>query len=399
MIDQDKEMSKESQNILDKKFSRRDFLKFSLMAGGVAALNKPGRLLDFAENLGVSNWPEIDMNQLPENIQNILETVLPSRVNSAGVVEISDKDPRVFSKVPVIQTEINRKNLELAKENLNFLCPNTAGIVFHSFDATDYLLKTYMPNGTAKEYVENGFGSLTSAMFLVGDAPFDSSKDLVNSAPSIVQCELPSPDGRLVPSAHVSKVSQEEEYVKKQPFVQSMYRVCNQFGFDSETSVLQTVHQKGWSPSPNRSTMGIEITGIDFDQPGNFPADKKISSVVTLASALVKKYKICPAYDFFGHREFDLGKADPGRRLTYLMKVLVGVECLINKDEELKNVVFGPFVEKSASKIGGVQKYFDFITTYFRISSDASEAEEYLKKIGYDKILAVIKNADIAEKN
>lgn len=299
-------------------------------------------------------------------------------MNNSGIVEIDSKSDGTYSMVPVIQTEINKFNLKLAETKPCYLCKETLGIVFHSFGASDYLLSTYIPHGTAKEYVENGFGTLTSAMFLVGQQEFDPESDLVNLPPSIIQCELPSPSGKLVPSAHVVPVDREN--LEKQPFLRSMNKAVYNFGFPYPSSVLQSLYMEGQNSAPNRSMIGIEITGSSFDTPGHFPNSVKLASVLSVAVALTRHYKFSPAFNFLGHRDLDLNKEDPGRRLTYLMKVLVGLYALQHRDKELCESIFKPFINKAPSVLDGINKYFEFITYYFRDSSDKKEADEYLKK-------------------
>jgi len=245
-----------------------------------------------------------------------------------------------------------------------------------------------MPHGTAKEYVENGFGTLTSAMFLVGQQEFDPESDLVNLPPSVIQCELPSPSGKLVPSAHVLPVDREN--LEKQPFLQSMNKAVYNFGFPYPSSVLQSLYMEGQNSAPNRSMIGIEITGSSFDTPGHFPNSVKLASVLSVAVALTRHYKFSPAFNFLGHRELDLNKEDPGRRLTYLMKVLIGLYALKRNDTELKKNIFGPFIERSGSAPEGIRKYFDFITRYFRDSSDRREADAYLETIENNKIMEAL---------
>ena len=168
-----------------------------------------------------------------------------------------------------------------------------------------------------------------------------------------------------------------------------MNQTCSKFDLPQDISVLQTLHNKGgYNNTPNRSTIGIEITGYDFDNPEDFPSTKKISTLLTLTTAITKKYKISPAFDYLGHREIDYKKSDPGRRLTYLMKLIVGLDCLTREDPELSDLVFGPFIDKTKRNDNGAKKYFDFITTYFRDSSDTAEADAYLRKIDYEKIMA-----------
>jgi hypothetical protein len=358
--------------------SRRDFLKASstFLLGGMVWLNDPNLPAFAGARCSGQTWPRLTVDQLPGYHKEILGQVLESDVNFNGILRVVNKP------VPVYQTIINLKNLKLAENFSAFRCKETLGIIYHSFGADDKFLKLYMPHGSAEEYVKNGFGSLTSAMFLVGDDKFD-----------IVQCELPTPEGRMVPSAHTIPVSRDPVYVKKQRFVQYMNQVCYQFKLPQDISVLQNLHTRGQNSDPNRSTIGVEITGMFFDSTDGFPSTKKIASVVTLSMALSRYYKISPAFDYFGHREVDFEKADPGKRFVYLIKLLVGLECLIKNDDYLNAIVFGPFAANVKTKKECVLAFFDFITTYFRISSDTTEAENYLTKIDYDKIIDEIKKS------
>ena len=388
----DREPQGEDENLV----SRRDFLKMSSTAvlGGLLVLNNPDKLFDLKES---PNRVEIDMELLPEYFQEILKGSTDSRVNTAGIVEVCEEDKGMrFAPVPVIQTAINENYLDLAKNNPYYRCNEPKGIVFHSFGASQYLLDTYIPNRSAKEYVEGGFAQRTSAMFIVGDEKFDSNKDLINTPPSILQCEIPSPDGYFVPSAHAVIDSKDSEYAKNLRYLQHMNQTCSKFDLPQDISVLQTLHNKGGqNNTPNRSTIGIEITGYDFDNPEDFPSTKKISTLLTLTTAITKEYKISPAFDYLGHREIDYKKSDPGRRLTYLMKLIVGLDCLTREDPELSDLVFGPFIDKTKRNDNGAKKYFDFITTYFRDSSDTAEADAYLRKIDYEKIMSTINNNQI----
>jgi hypothetical protein len=333
-----------------KEISRRDFLKLSSLMLVSSMMYKPMNLLSRYIN-----------NGLPKYFQDILNDYRNFTITN-GILKVDSS-----TKFELIQTEINKINLKLAETKSCYKCKETTGIVFHSFDATDYLLSKYIPDRTAEEYVKNGFGKLTSAMFLVGDDKFD-----------IVQCEILTPDNKTVPSAHCVEVRQDEEYTNKQFYLQAMNNTCYQFGFPNNIATTQRLHKKGNNSAPNRSTIGIEITGIDFDN--NPISTRKISNLLSLSIALIKYYKISPALDFYGHKELDLKKSDPGRRLVYLMKLLVGICAL--EDDELKQIIFGKFKN--------VNQYFDFATEYFKKVSDAKEANDYLNEIEYDKIIGLI---------
>jgi hypothetical protein len=319
--------------------SRREFLKtFSCLSCAII-FNKPLELLKEYEN---------------KYFENIFSYIKNTIINMNNIAEING------NQVTVIQTGINKINIELARNNPYFKCDYPNSIVFHSFDATDYILDTYMPNRTAQEYVEQGFANNTSARFLIGNEKFD-----------IVQCEINTPDGFFVPSAHCVEVDRINK--NKNHYLQTLLNMCYKFDKDKTLSEMNMFYTNGHSSSPNCSSIGIEITGCDFDK--EFPTDNKIANALSLTIALVKKYHISPAFGFFGHKELDMHKNDPGKRLVYLMKLLIGIYSLFNNDVYLKNIVFKGFEN--------YKEYFDFITEYFITTSDLQEANDYLNKIKY----------------
>jgi hypothetical protein len=203
--------------------------------------------------------------------------------------------------------------------------------------------------------------SRTSAHFLVGDSKLSSP--LKEREIGIVQTQVPDTDGIPFLAAHVRGISYEKLLTNKQYFVRSFYQVGYQYP-TFHTVLLD--YYDGRLIEPNRHSIAIEITGSRYEDEGQFPSPQKLANVVSLVIALLKRYHI-QATNLLGHHEIQMDKSDPGKQFLALIRFLVGVQALIDPDPELKELVFGPFLNASQNPEQAVRDYFEFYYAYHRL--------------------------------
>jgi len=386
------------------RINRRDFLKFSCVLASTLVMGviKADEVFAKSPDCG-SLYPDLKKEDLPDFYKEILNHVPPTNMTEEGVLQIEVQDIKghrtylpegeVYPKkqdVTVAQTSVNKINMELSKKNTNFLfAPNQPlGLAWHWFGDLDGWKNTYAPNGSVQEYVDNGFGTNTSSMFLIGDKipGIGGLKDKV----SIAQCELPNKDGLPVQSAHILPVDRDLYKCNKQYFATVLDILGKEYfpELPYSYSVLQKMYTNGSNPAPNKQVIGIEILGTDFDNPENFPSIQKIANVLSVSASTIKHYGIKAAYDSYGHLEFDPRKGDPGKGFIFLMKTLLGLYALANNDKEFSDLVFGPFMTIEKDGKEAVQRYFDFTNKYFGLTAS---------KEGYDKVVANIKYQQLKE--
>ena len=174
--------------------NRRDFIK--LAGTGICAIALSPIINCRA--FDTVSWPKINICDLPLRYQNILSLTQQLEFSSLGMLK----------NAPVIQTNFNKKFIEIAKHSpcWRFVTDQPIGIAWHWFGDTSSFASTWYPNGTAKEYIENGLCGDRSVQFVVGDGKLQNNQNLLNDKLSIAQAEIPDENGNWVSSAHIINV-------------------------------------------------------------------------------------------------------------------------------------------------------------------------------------------------
>ena len=323
--------------------SRRDFLKLSgRFVGGIIIANSPlGPILEknspFKEaSIG---WPNLEMNKLPTEISSVLRATPEMKIDNSGHLSLK-KDDDTWTEIIRTQTQFNIENSRQI-DRLRTTVP--WAIVLHWIGGEYETLDRYIKGGFNSLRSFNG-GPLyrTSVHFLVGDKSPLTSESGLDKPLSVAQIQEPDTDGVPFRAAHLSAVDW-EGYVNGG---RRWYPVNAMYGLQYKKypkfhSVLQDIYD-GLHVSVDKRTLGIEIAGSYFDDTP--PAKQTTANVLSTVWALMKTYKI-PAWDVLGHYEINSGKSDPGKEYLSAIRFLLGLKALQDTDPEMKNLVFGSFLE------------------------------------------------------
>jgi hypothetical protein len=335
------------------KISRRDFLKFSGVNLASLSFGNLYRVADWA-----AGWPYLKLNDLPAPVRDILRLVPKTAVMRNGNLHLLDDYQYSLGGVPLAPT---LWNIERSKP-VDKLFPDLRwGIVLHWYGDHEYFDKT------VKGYLR-GFNSIrriadyetrTSVHFLVGDKKpsvhIDSDEDFYG----ILQTQCASVSGAPYLASHLNNF-----YIRSFTGDHYMVNALYKLGLVNATinPVLQDLYE-GPKVDPNFRTIAIEITGSDFDDPANDPSNQKIANVLSLVWALMKRYRI-RAIDVLGHNEIQLSNSDPGKKFMALIRYLLGVMALVDKDPVLRYQVFSPFMSEDGIPANAVKRYFKFVRDF-----------------------------------
>lgn len=369
---------------------RRDFLKF-MGASMFASLVLPNfRVL--AAN--IESWINLDVRKLPIYYQNILSLVPRTGFSELGILQMRVVENHVFAMrdMPVSQTKFNKKFLELAKRDptWRFVVDQPIGLAWHYFGDSPQYASIWYPKGTAREYVEGGLCGDRSVQFVVGDGIPQPGQDSLDKKLAIVQAELPDANGNWVSSAHIVNVDRHLFRDGVQYFANAFYSLLRDYGFSNPYSltILQRLYQPRFNDRPNIQLVGMEIQGYRFDEIDNFPGFQKFANILAVSLAIIKKHKISsPAFNAYGHQELDFDKGDPGKNVILGMKILIGIYALVSRDQDLKDLVFGPFtLGGKILKSRAVANYFYFIEDYYKRTAEPSMINYWLNFFQIDTI-------------
>ena len=362
--------------------SRREAIRLGTLALGACGFARLPKFpsIEGPEDLFPSKteWPKLALDMLPENVRKIMELVPKSEINDQGLLMLVDNNGhKEFA--PLFQTQWNKdksKPQHRLKTKDIYGKPLDWAIVLHWFGNNESFKKT------AYHFVTYGFDSLrtvdgkqirTSAHFLVDDNLPLTGKPKLGDLVGILQTQKPDSDGTPFVGAHLSNIDLATHQNRGQYFVRSFYHLGNQE--PSVHSVLQDMFDV--TPiDPNFRSIGVEISGLFFDSPENMPNNQKIANVVSTVWAIMKRYNI-PASNILGHNEIQLNKGDPGKQFMATIRHLVGVKALLENDSQMKDLVFGQFVDKNEDKKGASKKYFDFVRDYLVMTSTPKEVYQW----------------------
>lgn len=360
--------------------TRRDFLKFAGLSG--LGLLIPGNVESYIKSR--ETWPKLN-EDLPSLYNDILLRAPQTDFSELGILrmETTEYGVDIMSDVPVCQTNFNKKFLKIAKKNPSwrFVTDQPLGLAWHWYGDRPEYTATWYPGGTAKEYVAGGLNGDCSVQFVVGDGIPEPGQEALDQKLAIVQSELPDENGNWVSSAHILNVDRSLYRKGTQYFANTYYLLMEKYGFSNpdKATILQRLYQPGFNDRPNIQLIGMEIQGSSFDDPEFFPSQQKLANILAVSLAVIKRNKISsPAFNAYGHQELDFNKADPGKNVIMGMKMLIGISALTSDDQELKNLVFGPFSHGGAvSKEQAVADYFSFVTDYFSMSAGPQSYVDY----------------------
>jgi hypothetical protein len=382
------------------RISRRDFLKLAM--AGAASLFLPK--IEIRAD-GLESWPGLNVEDLPPYYQNILSLTPKTDFSASGILRmgVAENGVNAMREVPVSQTKFNKKFLEIAKHSPNwrFVTDQPIGLAWHWFGDGPEFASTWYPNGTARDYIERGLCGDRSVQFIVGDGVPKPGQGALDEKLAIAQAELPDENGNWVTSAHIIEVDRSLYENGTQYFANASYSLFRDYGFanPTRTSILQRLYQPGYNKRPNVQLVGIEIQGLLFEDPAYFPSPQKLANVLAVSMALIKRHKISsPGFNANGHEELDFGKGDPGKNMILGMKILIGISALVSEDQELMNLVFGPFtLDGKITKEGAIAGYFNFIKDYFcRTTGPKSFVDYWLNYFHFDATPGIINSGIVS---
>jgi hypothetical protein len=325
-------------------------------------------------------WPDVHWRDVPRFAREILQRAPRALVGSDGYLRLLKRTGYGYQQAPLAQTRWNRENMG-GSDRLS--AQQAWGIVLHWYgdrENYDRTVKGYLRGFDSLRQIADYF-TRTSAHFLVGD-------DVPTGAPhgsdgiGILQTQLPDRDGIPFVASHLGRLDHNAHKDKKQYFVRALY----QLGYADPAihSMLQDFFD-GPRMDPNMRTLAVEITGHDFESPEHFPSWQKIANVVAVVGALMKRYHV-RALDLMGHNEIQSGKADPGKKFMALVRYLIGVKALVERDEEMLSLVFGPFL-RGGSPDEAVRRYFRFVRDYLVLIDIPRRVFEWEACCGYGLLM------------
>jgi murein DD-endopeptidase MepM/ murein hydrolase activator NlpD len=372
--------------------TRRDFLKFAGV--NLAALALPGVHLPGGEGfpINIVKWPKISEDQLPSRVVDILSRVPTTLIDSHGFLNLLDAQNFSLGTVPLTPTLWNIENSQVVDRLYSHI---PWGIVLHwygdreNFDGT---VKSYLRGFDSLRQIDN-YVTRTSAHFLVGsgDPGIDQKQ---GQGIFVLQTQAPASDGTPFVASHLQPLNYQNHLEKKQYFVRALY----QMGYDGigVHSLLQDLFD-GPKLDPNMRTIAIEIAGYDFENPAHYPDDQKIANAVSVVCAIMKRYGI-PASNLMGHNEIQLGKADPGKKFMALIRYLIGVKALVDKDTVMKRLVFGQFMEQTEGVDQAICRYFEAVHKYLVYVGSRRRVFEWEAESKYWFVHDLLSNGERADK-
>jgi len=357
----------------EKTISRRDFLKFAgLNLAGLAFRGLPGNATDW-----ISGWPGLRLGVLPGSIRDILRRVPNLVVAQNGYLYFHEEFQFLGGQLPLACTGWN---LERSKP-VDELFPDMRwGIVLHWYGDPDYFdrsLKGFLRGFNSVRHIAD-YETQTSAHFLVGDKPPSTHIERDEDFFGIVQTQQPSPSGVPYLASHLNNYAV-RDFEGEQYFINALYKLGLAEG--NLNPVLQDLYE-GPDVDPNFRTIAVEIAGSDFENPNSVFPPQKMANVVAVVWALMKRYQI-RAIDILGHHEVQLGNSDPGKKFMALIRFLIGIKALVDRDITMFYLVFGNFLGENETPSEAVKKYFDYVRDYLVLVGLPEDVYEWESRSKY----------------
>lgn len=299
-----------------------------------------------------ATWPPLAVSALPARQRAILRRVPGVVVDQAGRLTYRGEDGEgeaLPAALPAAPTQWNREHAN-RWDRLESGTP--WAIVLHWFgdDPEDKLnLASYLHGFDGLRQV-SGYETRTSAHALVGRAHPAEAEEGV----AIVQTQLPYPDGTPLVASHLPMLDYASHQARQQYFVRALYELSEQE--PTVHSVLQDWFDGPWV-DPNMRSLGIEITGRDFDAAQTALPDQQVANVVAVVAALMLRYNIRGS-NLLGHLEIQTSKPDPGKKFMALVRSLLGSLALTSGEARLKELLFGQYLGTHGDAWQAVRTYF-----------------------------------------
>lgn len=346
-------------------FNRRDFL--NLVASSAVSSLIP----NFLESIHLPDTflYSMDLEQLPEYIQDVLKLVPKTEIGEDGYLQLVNRENGNLRNVRSRRTDWN---IERTMPYDQLIADKPWGIVLHWFGDQyneQQSLDFYLHGFNGKRWFDDVYTS-TSAHFLVGDYP--PTHDPVASAFGIVQTQKPGPEGIPYQAAHIGPIDYSAYESGRNYFVSALNKLSLEY--PGVRTLLQEFYARP-GVLAHLQTIAIEITGHHFDHPDHYPSPQKIANVVSVVWSVMKRYKI-QSKDIMGHFELQLNKADPGKKFVALIKFLIGIKGLIDDDEEMKTLIFSEF-NLEGSPQEQILAYFNFLRDYLLLTTSPVQIYEW----------------------
>ncbi len=356
--------------------SRKDFLKLSGLAAGLALQTAawPGKR--WLKRLEMPLWPSISVDTLPERLQRYLRIAPKCEIGADGRMVVLDPPRKTIDRLPPDETQkvIGKSPLVLTEWNMEhnhswdrLYGDISWGIVLHWFSEKKERyssLQSYL-NGFNGLREVDGYQTRTSAHFLIGDArPVGEDSEQLMPI-GILQMQAPDKDGTPFVASHIQPLNYLQHQNKEQYFVRALYQLS--YLDSSVHSILQDFYD-GRHIDPNMRTLAVEICGDNFDIAGNRPSDQKIANVLAVVWALMQRYNI-RASNLLGHNEISTSNPDPGKKFMALLRLLIGAKALVTADQRMKDLVFGQHLTNDRQPAQAIQTYFQFVRDYLVLVS------------------------------
>jgi murein DD-endopeptidase MepM/ murein hydrolase activator NlpD len=343
----------------------------------------------------LTEWPTLNKESLPRELSTILKSTPDMHIDREGYLKCKDFDG-TWSRIDFAQTLFNKENSN-ARDRLRTDVP--WAIVLHWVGGKYDSLQNYVTRGfDGIRNVGEGVYTSTSAHVLVGEKAPQPSKDGLDKPLTIAQIQKPDTNGVPFRAAHLAPINW-EKYIKEDNWRWYPVNAMNDLQrklYPGFHSVLQDIYD-GVHISPDKRTLGIEIGGAFFDKTP--PSTQTTANVLATVCVLMKAYKI-PAWDVIGHYEIQPGKGDPGKEYLSTIRFLLGIKALQEPDKELKELVFGNFINgKDYRK--AARDYFDSVRKYLLLTSRPDVVSSWEGKIKfwfvYDSLFSEKNDMPIAD--
>ena len=355
--------------------SRREFIR---LAG-----TSLGAFLLPIEQAGKSyrgfSWPMLRLDQIPSQVQEILDMVPYTMVSRDGHLILMDIGRQPAGRIPLAQTQWNR---EKNHKSDRLYSTEPRGIVMHWYgdrENFDKSISGYLRGFDSLRQVID-YETRTSAHFLIGDAVPTTSSNASENSIGIIQTQKPDADGTPYVASHLSGLDYGAHLARRQYFVRALYQL--ELDEPGVHSILQDWFDGGRSIDPNMRTIAIEMTGYDFENREHYPANQQIANAVSVIWAVMRRYGIT-ANNLFGHHELQLNKPDPGKKFMALIRYLIGAKALLENDHSMNQLVFGSYLLENVDTLGAVKSYFKFVYDHLLLVSKPNRVYEWEGLSGY----------------
>jgi len=281
-------------------------------------------------------------------------------ISPDGYLLVHDVDGGSIAQAPLAVTVWNQENSTPADRLYKHM---PWGIVLHWYGDRETFERSIKGYLRGFDSLREADGELirTSAHFLVGDGILSARNPNGVGEIGILQTQAPAKDGTPYVASHLRPLNYEAHLDRPQYFVRALYQLS--YADEAVHSLLQDLYA-GPRLDPNMRTVAVEITGFNFDKTDGIPSNQKVANVVSLVWALMKRYRI-PALNILGHHEIQLSKADPGKKFMNTIRYLIGVKALLDRDEQMKRLVFGQFLSGGETDcLRAIQRYFKTLRSY-----------------------------------